>query len=285
MLMAHKVVDALLGRDSRLRRLVLDPKMAAGVASDLEEAEKFDFGPLVTEVIDAGSGTHRLPQLTPDELGFWVDGLLPLPFPVSWYEFVLVGFRSGLLIEGGDSGRWAVVRVDWVGDTASCDCVITELDRDETRKNGAVSVRLFGRRDYVDRLHAAGRDTVVNNFAASGTLAIYLTLMLNSKTSEVVREQAPRKLNEARAKRGVCPLFDHRVVTIVPARFMRGEARGGTHASPRLHWRRSHVRVLHRGGAGERRVVIPRFLVGKAELGEVSHEYRVGQPQREKATP
>lgn len=67
---------------------------------------------------------------------------------------------------------------------------------------------------------------------------------------------------------------------------LRSEDAGGTHRSPRLHWRRSHLRhydhntpraqwaptKVHGGKTGWWIAAIPRMLVGKAELGEVSHE-------------
>jgi hypothetical protein len=108
-------------------------------------------------------------------------------------------------------------------------------------------------------------------------MVLYLTLMINSRTTEITREVAPDRLNRARLKRNRAPLYNHTVVRIVPQRFVTpGDGHGGTHASPRLHWRRSHIRTLQRGTPEERRVLIRRMLVGRADLGEVSHEYRIG---------
>lgn len=74
-------------------------------------------------------------------------------------------------------------------------------------------------------------------------------------------------------------LPSHTTVTIVPQRFIdeAREADGtkGTHASPRIHWRRSHVRTYNRGLPNERKIVIARQIVGRRELGEVTHDYVV----------
>ena len=63
------------------------------------------------------------------------------------------------------------------------------------------------------------------------------------------------------------------IVRIVPAAYLRErnrEAGGSGRLSPRLHWRRSHIRTLRSGN-----ILTPRFLVGTAWMGEVTHGYRV----------
>lgn len=84
--------------------------------------------------------------------------------------------------------------------------------------------------------------------------------LMSLKTAVVTTEPAPAKLNAARIKKGKPPISD--VVTI---RIKKQEhhAFGGTHASPRPHWRRGHVRRLLEG-----RVVLvsPHPVMGQAEI-------------------
>lgn len=132
---------------------------------------------------------------------------------------------------------------------------------------------------------------------ADADLAIYMTMMLSSRTTEVRYEAPPEKLNRARMKRGNTPLPAHRIVTIVPGKYIdQGDAQGGTHRSPRLHWRRSHRRHYpnrvpsavwldseqHKGVTGWWVGIIARQLVGLAKDGEVSHEYFVREGSQEK---
>src|SRR3546814_264923 len=109
----------------------------------------------------------------------------------------------------------------------------------------------------------------------------YLLIMLSSRSTEVDVVPAPDRLNRARARKGKkAPIPAHRVVSIIPHRIaaeMRREAGAEgdrvLRSTPRLHWRRSHIRM--RDG---KRIVVVRHLVGyKAADGRemVTHEYRV----------
>lgn len=148
------------------------------------------------------------------------------------------------------------------------DSVVIGLDRKQVFNQ----VELSGNKLLLNRM-AGSKDFMENHLAVSGPLAVYLTLMLNSKSSEVTTSPAPKALNAARTKRGHTPLADHRIVTIVPKNYSHVKGADGIdRRSPRLHWRRSHLRKLPTGKS----IVIARMLVGKAELGEVSHEYRIG---------
>lgn len=54
---------------------------------------------------------------------------------------------------------------------------------------------------------------------------------------------SPNPANKKRMAKGKKPLFDWHTVEIKPQVPARGEHQGGTHASPRPHWRRGHWRV------------------------------------------
>lgn len=76
--------------------------------------------------------------------------------------------------------------------------------------------------------------------------------------------------NRRKLAQGKAPTYDWRTVYIQPVR-PRSEARGGTHASPRLHDRRGHLRRLQSG----RNVWVMPCKVGSAALGTVFHDYEV----------
>jgi hypothetical protein len=94
---------------------------------------------------------------------------------------------------------------------------------------------------------------------------------LSSKGPHIRTQPAPEKLNKQRAKKGKLPIFEYHIVEIPRWARERAEAQGGTHASPRLHWRRGHVRRL----AGERRTLVRAALVGVAENGFINKDYAV----------
>lgn len=290
MLISHKILDALLGRDARYAippipgEAALRPRTAALLAS----AEKFDFGSLPFERDPTRVGSWTIPKLSDDERDFWHQGLLPLPAPLCWFEFTLGGSRSGLLVAEHGT-KWILQRIDVTLDRHILhDALHLVADRADPGLRVAFHGNPEGA-EWLKKQTIPGLD--LRTHAENMYLAIYMVLMINSRTTEVRRESAPDRLNKKRAAAGKTPLVAHRVVTIVPTRFhdhAEAEARG-THRSPRLHWRRSHLRhyeehtpssvwapaATHDGRVGWWVVVIPRMLVSRAELGEVSHEYRV----------
>lgn len=322
MLVAHKVIDALRGGKGLIKMPGVDEASRNHVAGLIEVAQKFDFGDLALEAT-AEVGHWSLPRLTDDELSFWREGLLPLPFASVWYEFVIGDSRSGLLVVESN-GEWIVNRIDYVigkevlFDQIACVVklataiqaatpIVTTMDH-KAYKAGAEKLAAAG--DWVGddrefKVDLIGNDIFLKgmrnnksflsgNLGMNVPLAIYLTLMLSSRTTEVRQAEVPsEKLIKAQRRRGKTPLPPHRIVRIVPERFQQAaEAEG--HASrrpPRLHWRRSHVRHyeervpsaqwapnrVHKGKTGWWVSVIARMLVGRADLGEVSHEYFVNK--------
>lgn len=99
--------------------------------------------------------------------------------------------------------------------------------------------------------------------------------LVNSKSVLVTNRQSPAKLNKARLRRGLPPIYEHTVVDL-PARELSSRVDlGGTHASPRLHWRRGHFRRWKEG-------VIPvsPCLVGSIEDGLIAHLYQCSGGRR-----
>jgi hypothetical protein len=275
MLIAHRIIDLLLGRsrEKRLDRIKgIPPKYELLLARDIIRAEKFEFVSLPLEPSPTGTGV-AVPQITPDEAEAWQQGLLPLPAPCVWYEHTLDGCRTCYLIqEDFTEGEWVYERLDWLYDTDSLMLFGLKIGLDPkqfspTDFDADTKVHYMGNTAGWQRLSQAGKEAAFG--IGDGLFALYLTLMINSRTTEILGQVAPKHLNRSRVKRNHAPLYDHRVVRIVPQRFVTpGEGHGGTHASPRLHWRRSHIRTLQRGTPEERRIPIPRMLVGRADLGE-----------------
>lgn len=278
-LMVHTMIDAALGKIKRPHFTVwpgCTEKTLSAFLRGALAAEKFDFGDLPLELNSSSMGlpAFALPDLTPIEREFWRDGLVPLPAEICWYEFRLNGIRTALLIgeDKSDDPLWTVMRVDTDREgTFSFDGVSAGIRRRRNPSIGQAEIEIVGNQKAIQGADRTfGDDGIRTLFASSVVLSIYLTLMIGSKSTDVMTEEPPERLNRQRAKNGLRPLEIHRVVTIAPKRF-RLPGAGGTHASPRLYWRRSHLRRL---GSGKQ-IVIPRFLVGRADLGEVTHEYRV----------
>jgi hypothetical protein len=71
--------------------------------------------------------------------------------------------------------------------------------------------------------------------------------MMGSPSLRLKDVKAPKFINKKRIARGEEPINTYVVVTINTDRVRQDTARLGTHASPRLHWRRGHKRRLPDG--------------------------------------
>ena len=86
-----------------------------------------------------------------------------------------------------------------------------------------------------------------------------------------IEHQPPKFINAKRISKGKVPFFSYRTLHITGDTADKSEPSGGTHASPRLHLRRGHIRKLADG----RRLWVRSTLVGDKSKGFVSKEYAV----------
>lgn len=272
-LAAHKFIDGLLGRGNKYsvwQIKGLEGSSKIHIAGLIRDAEKFDFEELHLEPSPTPglTGSWAAPRLTDDEVGFWSSELLPLPAPLCWYEWDLNRNRSGMLVTEVDGG-WAAARLDIVaGNQILWDGIWVRCFYPNPYQ-----IQVYGN-DELRELMKDSRHFMEANVEAIIPLARYFTLMLNSRSTTVVRVTPDAALNKSRTKKGLTKLAEHRVVRIVPDKFKyeRDPVTGKLteRRAPRLHWRRSHLRHYENGKVA----VIPRCLVGRAENGNVSHEYK-----------
>ncbi|MCA9500941.1 MAG: hypothetical protein KC588_17235 [Nitrospira sp.] len=84
------------------------------------------------------------------------------------------------------------------------------------------------------------------------------------------------KLNKKREKSGKVKFFDYHILLISGAEERESEREAtSSHSSPRLHWRRGHIRILSRGMERERRVWVRPCMVGNVENGILDKDYRL----------
>lgn len=81
--------------------------------------------------------------------------------------------------------------------------------------------------------------------------------------------QPPQQLNRARAKKGLTEFFSYHVLTVGGGSH-GSSGGGGTHASPRVHLRRGHIRRLP-----DKRVWVNACVVGDKSRGMVVKDYAV----------
>lgn len=172
-------------------------------------AEKFSFGVIPSEKLSSdGTGWDtphfKIPAMTEEEIGFWFDGLIPLPADVCWYEFALSnekGFNatSGILVKKHKDGSIWSQRVEGPsnGDSSyMIDGTWSKCNRDDT-----VSWRNAdeGRFAALSRLSS---DKLNDFFGSTASITLYLTLMINSKTTDLVKVVPTNKQQSLRRQLG-----------------------------------------------------------------------------------
>ena len=91
----------------------------------------------------------------------------------------------------------------------------------------------------------------------------------NVRAEEVMPD---KKLNVARVRRGKQPYHSYRVLDLFTQTAYAKSSAGGSHASPRFHLRRGHLRKLE----NERTTWVRSCGVGNPKLGTVSKDYTAG---------
>jgi hypothetical protein len=289
MIHAHRVIEAIRKRIPGTHPPIQEfesPDKLDAFANLIEAAEKFDFGKLILEK-KKESHEYLLPDFTETEWELWGLNLVPLPSEVVWYEYELGTSRSAVLVYRTEK-RWCAVRFE-LAPYLWWDCVMVAV---EQRSKAFETMSTAELHSLWTKTSSMTEDQKRALWGDGINVSIYLTLMLGSKTTEKNSVGAPKLTNKLREKKGKPKLFEHTVVRIVPWKYITASQQeaGRTNASPRLHWRRSHLRIYdHRTpsstfveGKGWC-VAIPRCLVGSAELGEVSHEYFV-ENEKEKVS-
>lgn len=106
------------------------------------------------------------------------------------------------------------------------------------------------------------------------TASVQAVAALNCENVTTSRTKPPADLNRRRVAKGKAPFFSYHVLECTndgsPA---RGPHQGGTHASPRSHLRRGHIRRL----SETRSTWVRASMVGSSASGIVKKDYRIAR--------
>ena len=94
--------------------------------------------------------------------------------------------------------------------------------------------------------------------------------LMDRRTEAYVPTVRDTFTNRRKMQQGKAPTYDWTTVYIDPAK-PRSDSKGGTHASPRLHDRRGHLRRLTTG----KNVWVKACKVGDASKGAIFHDYKI----------
>lgn len=125
-------------------------------------------------------------------------------------------------------------------------------------------------RDYVRESNLDSKGVIEADVGSERDVIIHMVAALSCSNVEVEKCPVPAALARDCAKKGRSPFYEYHVL-VLPARGEGGEGNGGTHAPPRLHLRRGHIRELH---GSKRHVWVNACLVGKSP-GLIDKDYRI----------
>lgn len=95
---------------------------------------------------------------------------------------------------------------------------------------------------------------------------------MSQRTEAYVPTVAPTFTNKRKIAQGKMPAYDWTTV-VIQATATKAEHKGGTHASPRQHDRRGHLRRLRSG----KNVWVKPHKVGDPNIGIIFHDYQIGE--------
>lgn len=97
-----------------------------------------------------------------------------------------------------------------------------------------------------------------------------ITALACSNSAEPEDVPPPKYINDKRIKKGKTPFYSYKILTLSSSSDPESRHLGGTHASPRVHLRRGHVRRL-----AEKTVWVNACVVGDKSKGVVEKDYAV----------
>ena len=111
-------------------------------------------------------------------------------------------------------------------------------------------------------------------YLSSAVAAIYMMTMSKNDFYMSVPTLEEATTNRKRINKGKKPLIEFKVATIEGKKTMMSSTPHGTHASPRLHWRRGHWRTMTKSG---KKSWIAPMEVGDEENGRIIKTYAIGK--------
>jgi len=236
----HRAMRARRWQGTDTSKGALDILFGAG------DVEQFNFGPLSLDT---------LREVQKEALEFMEFGCLSLPYPICVFRCSVqfdnrtVGFHIFAVSRSEDTGRTAIISTVHSAEetlTFRCDHTFKTVLRPAGRGTEVFipKAELQYWEPAIGKI-AAYDDIDNSNGAIITEGALILTgLLMILNTRGVLKERSapPAKPNKVRAARGV-PLIPYttKVYTTVYNQAVRKGAQG-THASPRPHRRRAHIR-------------------------------------------
>lgn len=224
------------------------PEQHAWLNAEARDAVCFDMGDV-----------DRVPKLA------IIPALLRMPYPVTWLEGQNRDGLLGLLAcEVGDGVLNVAVLNKRLGLAWQLVCVV-EVFTDDSEDLRCRGLAMVAGSDVEN-------DAALNYAAHAANLMARFVMALNCVNTKRVEHPAPKFMNQKRAAKGKQPLFSFWTLHLPGPAANDAPPLGGTHASPRLHLRRGHIRQYAPG----KYTWVEACVVGNKQAGMVAKDYALG---------
>ena len=267
----HKVIESIEKREGSLNALT--DNVADELINRLNHGVKFRL-PVNGFIF----GTREFGKSLSDLIKPYVNEI-NLPYPVTVLEYYLDN-TSRSIFEGATETFDAIVII-FHDKTTHIDAVI--FYRDRKTKNWEITNFGFSLdkiemailpkfyTPIAERLFHKDQGYFINDIKGELSTLIEFLACLNCSNVKSIDVHPPEKLNKHRKRKGKQPLSSYKILT-VPGVQTSNTSLGGTHASPRTHLRRGHIRRLRNGT----RIWINAVVVNKdVTHGVVHKDYNV----------
>lgn len=185
-------------------------------------------------------------------------------------------FNKCMVCFQGKSSNYDQIRV-WMlvaGEDPEEGVVLTVWRQVANHRPSACPIMVYAIDEGQIRYGAANEDETIDKTEAEMILGFLSSWYesLVQRTNAYVPSVAQTFTNKRKIAQGKLPTYDWTTV-VVTATPPKAEPKGGTHASPRLHDRRGHLRRLRSG----KNVWVKPHKVGDATIGTIFHDYRIGE--------
>lgn len=190
------------------------------------------------------------------------------PYPISLFQFIVKdGLYFALLVDDGSSVKCYGFgkQNDWYQEN-----IVVEI-KDYAISEVNLSILNLRSRQFI---HYKKINDLAHHWWVVRLLHVAALMeVIACSNVEIIENKAPAFINRKRKEKNKQPFYSFKTLHIKPTekKTQIANREKGTHASPRVHLRRGHIRKL----SPNKRVWVQACVVGSKEAGVVEKDYRV----------
>lgn len=207
--------------------------------------------------------------------------MFKLPYQIVYYSYSGETAHEGILVEQISDTELSFCVFNAVKKPTKVGIVISGQARLTMGKDSSDGQKDFYVRSKQLFIHEDAKprydDIELKMTTAATNYTLMFTALLMSTHTRTRENSIGIKLNQKREKRGLLPIMPYHTVYFEAdgKRYnMDGTEHGGTHASPRMHWRRGHIRKFESGKIAHVRPCLVGSIGTSAQVLKPKYEMR-----------